>query len=299
MPFLASTAEPLSVRAGARRAAFGADGVRGIVTDQATAVGRPDPVGSFRGPFSAEPTERWQQEEFSAHSLPFAPERTGGMVPNAASATVFSSAPPSSSSLPTASASPHAAPGGAASALLLKAWENVEALRSSAVGGASTGRSHQLELRLDLDGDAAPVILKLRLTDHGEVQTILRTDSAELRQALEQHWGQFSQRAHDAGLRVAELRFETATSAPGSSAASSHPAAAGAGGQDGANQQQSPPRREPFAAASPDDGEPRFSLSSRPSAPLPFPTADVTARRRGALSSSSSAATDRAWQAWA
>jgi hypothetical protein len=69
------------------------------------------------------------------------------------------------------------------------------------------GKPMRIELELPVQhGD--PVWVRLELRD-GTVHTVFRTDSPDLRDALQQAWPQFSQRSQDRGLPLGEAKFES------------------------------------------------------------------------------------------
>jgi hypothetical protein len=69
------------------------------------------------------------------------------------------------------------------------------------------GAPSRIEIELPVQ-DAKPVRVRLELRND-EIQAVFRTDSPELRDALQQAWPQFSQRSHDRGLPLGEARFES------------------------------------------------------------------------------------------
>ncbi len=78
----------------------------------------------------------------------------------------------------------------------------------------SDGKSHvELQVRLH---DGQQVTIQLRM-NAGEVQPVFKTDSADLRSALEQHWEQFNAASGDRGVRIAAPVFEPGQSGMGDS----------------------------------------------------------------------------------
>jgi hypothetical protein len=72
------------------------------------------------------------------------------------------------------------------------------------------GNPTRIELELPVQ-DGAPVWVRLELRN-GEVRTVFRTDSPDLRDALQQAWPHFSQRSQDRGLPLGEAKFESSWS---------------------------------------------------------------------------------------
>jgi hypothetical protein len=119
------------------------------------------------------------------------------------------------------------------------------------------GKPMRIELELPVqNGD--PVWVRLELRD-GTVHTVFRTDSPDLRDALQQAWPQFSQRSQDRGLPLGEAKFESSWGQQQQSAQ-----------QDHNHSRQAP--REPFF----------FDTAPRPSKTATF--AAATAREAAPLS---------------
>jgi hypothetical protein len=124
------------------------------------------------------------------------------------------------------------------------------------------GKPMRIELELPVqNGD--PVWVRLELRD-GTVHTVFRTDSPDLRDALQQAWPQFSQRSQDRGLPLGEAKFESSWGQQQQQSAQ----------QDHNHSRQAP--REPFF----------FDTAPRPSKTATFAaaTARQTAREAAPLS---------------
>lgn len=90
----------------------------------------------------------------------------------------------------------------------------------------------RVEVQIKLDA-GQELTVRLQLT-HGEVRPIFLTESRELRQALEQNWSQFTDRAIDRTVRVTTPVFESPNSQSG---------------MNDLNQQQREGRQRAFAEA--------------------------------------------------
>ncbi len=134
-----------------------------------------------------------------------------------------------------------------------------------AVERLHTQEGQRIEMRLPLR-EGEEIIVKLRL-EQGEVKATFRTESAGLKQALEQGWSQFTQNTSERNLRVGPVSFES--SSPES----------GRGGF-----QQSPDQRDRQTAA----GSPEFDLAPAPRPALGGKTPDA---RRANTASTESLAT--------
>jgi hypothetical protein len=84
-------------------------------------------------------------------------------------------------------------------AILQRVTDVAERMRSENRG--------QMELQLKLK-DGQDLTIQLKMVD-GELRPMFKTDSADLRQALEQGWGQFANTAKDGGIRLAAPVFES------------------------------------------------------------------------------------------
>lgn len=132
----------------------------------------------------------------------------------------------------------------------------------------SDGRSN-VELQLHLR-DGQELTIRLRLQG-GELQPVFKTESAELRAALEQNWSQFTSNSGDRGMRIAAPVFSGSQSGLGDS---------------GYQQQDRQSQQQPQPGMMPRDEVQYFpQTKSRPAVVLPQPGADsAETERAGTLS---------------
>lgn len=101
---------------------------------------------------------------------------------------------------------------GQAATVIKHVFEAVERMRSD-------GQSH-VELQVKLK-DGTEIAIKLQFRD-GSVQPVFKTDSSELRQALERNWNQFSSESTGRGMRVTAPVFESPDMQPGANDPGQH-----------------------------------------------------------------------------
>lgn len=77
---------------------------------------------------------------------------------------------------------------------------------TDAIQKMRTNTRTNVEVQVQLQ-DGQQLVVKLNLTN-GQVRATFQTESRELRQALEQHWGQFTAQSVEKGIRVAPPQFE-------------------------------------------------------------------------------------------
>lgn len=103
-----------------------------------------------------------------------------------------------------------AAQGGEAEAA--KAPSRAEAVNAifqqitDAIQRMRTNNRTNVEMQVQLN-DGQQLVVRLNFAN-GEVRATFRTDSAELRQALESNWGQFASQSAEKGIRVAGAEFQ-------------------------------------------------------------------------------------------
>lgn len=123
----------------------------------------------------------------------------------------------------------------------------------------------QIQVKL---GDGTEVAIKLQLRDGG-VQPVFKTESTELRQALERSWDQFSSQSTERGVRVTTPVFESPDLQTGGNDLNQHrgqqqhsadtwqgdaPAPAWRAGREAAGRRDNPPRRNASSLARTDTG---------------------------------------------
>jgi len=128
----------------------------------------------------------------------------------------------------------------------------------------SDGRTNvQLQVHLR---DGQEVTIQLRMQD-GAFHPVFKTESAELRSALEQNWNQFTSQSGDRGLRIATPVFQTAQSGMG----------------DLGHRQEREPQQQPQSEKLPHEEFQLFQKSkSRPSMVSPV-AGNSAAERTGTL----------------
>jgi hypothetical protein len=198
-------------------------------SDKYSVPGRIDPAGT-----------RHAKSERSMSSLPFPPSAELAPARPETLADVPRVIPGDARITAAQKTTPDASSGAAGDPSKLRAGEPLPALRADApaftvpghdaaptVRATATDASHTLQalqavvektlthpgkpMRIELElpvqhGD--PVWVRLELRD-GTVHTVFRTDSPDLRDALQQAWPQFSQRSQDRGLPLGDAKFES------------------------------------------------------------------------------------------
>jgi hypothetical protein len=108
----------------------------------------------------------------------------------------------------TAATSSPAASAGAAASALAQVIETADKMRSD-------GQTH-VEVRMNLD-DGQQLTVRLQMSQ-GSVRPVFKTESPELRQAIEQNWAGFRSSASERGLQISSPVFESPSAGGGFSA---------------------------------------------------------------------------------
>lgn len=144
------------------------------------------------------PAPAWQQNFGGGHR-----DEKPGVLPETINPAA-STTPVANSFVAPANLSdePAAIPRTQVEAIIHRTLEAAERIRT-------TGGQH-VEVQIKLDA-GQELTVRLQIT-HGEVRPVFVTESHQLRQALEQNWSQFSERAADRSLRVTTPIFESPNS---------------------------------------------------------------------------------------